>query len=46
MSPVPAKQLDLTAPPVVKKIYQRSLIVGIIFAIASIILAIINPDQF
>ncbi len=46
MSPVPAKQLDLTAPPVVKKIYQRSLIVGIVFAIASIILAISNPDQF
>ena len=46
MSPVPAKQLDLTAPPVVNKIYQRSLIVGIVFAIASIILAITNPDQF
>jgi hypothetical protein len=46
MSPVPATQLDLTAPPVVKKIYQRSLIVGIVFAIASIILAITNPDQF
>ncbi|MFL6443743.1 MAG: hypothetical protein ACJ713_08025 [Candidatus Sulfotelmatobacter sp.] len=46
MSPVPANQLDLTAPPVVKKIYQRSLIVGIVFAIASIILAITNPDQF
>ncbi|MGE5082689.1 MAG: hypothetical protein ACM3ND_07255 [Acidobacteriota bacterium] len=46
MSPVPANQLDLTAPPVVKKIYQRSLIVGIVFAIASVILAITNPDQF
>ena len=46
MNPVPAKQLDLTAPPVVKKIYQRSLIVGIVFAIASVILAITNPDQF
>jgi hypothetical protein len=46
MSPVPATQLDLTAPPVVKKIYQRSLIVGIVFAIASIILAITNPDHF
>jgi hypothetical protein len=46
MSPVPATQLDLTAPPVVKKIYQRSLIVGIVFAIASVILAITNPDQF
>jgi hypothetical protein len=43
---VPATQLDLTAPPVVKKIYQRSLIVGIVFAIASIILAITNPDHF
>src|SRR3954453_11006067 len=46
MSPVPAKQLDLTAPPVVQKIYQRSLIVGIVFAIVSIILAIKNPDEF
>src|SRR5436309_7673587 len=46
MSPVPAKQIDLTAPPVVNKIYQRSLIVGVVFAIASIILAITNPDQF
>src|SRR5437763_16997219 len=46
MNPAPAKQLDLTAPPVVKKIYQRSLIVGIVFAIASIILAIAHPDQF
>src|SRR5436305_4559636 len=46
MSPVPAKQLDLTAPPVVKKIYQRSLIVGVVFAIASIILAITRTDEF
>ncbi|HEX6824279.1 MAG TPA: hypothetical protein VF123_19625 [Candidatus Sulfotelmatobacter sp.] len=46
MSPVPANQLDLTAPPVVRKIYQRSLIVGVVFSIASIILAITNPDQF
>src|SRR5436309_3384704 len=46
MNPAPAKQLDLTAPPVVNKIYQRSLIVGVVFAIASIILAIAHPDQF
>lgn len=46
MSPVPANQLDLTAPAVVKKIYQRSLIVGVVFAIASLILAIMTPDQF
>jgi hypothetical protein len=46
MSPVPANQLDLTAPPVVQKIYQRSLIIGALFAIVSIILAIKNPDEF
>ena len=46
MSPVPANQLDLTAPPVVKRIYQRSLMVGVVFAIGSVILAIMNPDQF
>ena len=31
MSAAPAKQLDLTAPPVVKTIAQRSLIVGVVF---------------
>src|SRR3954454_22252212 len=46
MSPVPANQLDLTAPPVVKRIYQRSMMVGVVFAIGSVILAIMNPDQF
>src|SRR5256885_11713990 len=46
MSPVPANQLDLTAPPIVKRIYQRSLMVGVVFAIGSVILAIMNPDQF
>jgi hypothetical protein len=46
MSPVPANQLDLTAPPVVKRIYQRSLMVGVVFAIGSALLAIMNPDQF
>ena len=46
MSPVPANQLDLTAPLVVSKISQRSLIIGIVFAIISILLAIKNPDEF
>jgi len=46
MSPAPAKQLDLRAPLVVKRIYQRSLMVGVVFAIGSIILAIMKPDQF
>jgi hypothetical protein len=46
MSPVPANQLDLTAPPVTKTIYQRSAIVGLVFTVLSVILAIRNPDQF
>lgn len=46
MSAVPAKQLDLTAPPVVKTIYQRSAIIGIIFAVISMILAVLRPDEF
>jgi hypothetical protein len=46
MSRAPAYQLDLTAPPVIKKIGQRSLIVGIVFAIGAIILAFVRPDEF
>src|ERR1700733_10112987 len=42
----PAKQLDLTAPPVVKTIAQRSLIVGVVFSIVAVILAFKNPDEF
>jgi hypothetical protein len=46
MSPAPAKQLDLTAPPVVKTIAQRSLIVGVVFSIVAVILAFKNPNEF
>ena len=46
MSTAPAKQLDLTAPPVVKTIAQRSLIVGVVFGIVAVILAFKNPDEF
>src|SRR5499427_6577520 len=46
MSAAPGKQIDLTAPPVVKTIGQRSLIVGIIFAIGAIALAFTRPDEF
>lgn len=46
MSAVPGKQIDLTAPPVVKTIGQRSLIVGVIFAIGAIALAFTRPDEF
>jgi hypothetical protein len=38
--------LDLTAPPVVRKISQRSLIIGAVFAVISVVLAFIRPDEF
>ncbi|HKH99284.1 MAG TPA: hypothetical protein VJ999_09260 [Candidatus Sulfotelmatobacter sp.] len=46
MSAATAKQLDLTAPLVVKTISQRSLIVGVVFGIVSVFLAFTHPDQF
>ena len=46
MSAAPANQLDLTAPPVVKTIAQRSLIVGVLFAIVAVVLAMKQPDEF
>jgi hypothetical protein len=39
-------KLDLTPPPVLKTIAQRSLIVGGVFGIVSVILAITQPDEF
>ena len=41
-----AKQIDLTPPPVVKTVMQRSAIVGVVFAIVGVILAVMRPDQF
>jgi hypothetical protein len=38
--------LDLAAPEVVRKISQRSLVIGIIFAVVSGALAFIRPDEF
>jgi hypothetical protein len=46
MSAAPLKQLDLTAPPVVKTIAQRLLIVGGVFALVSLWFAISHPDEF
>jgi hypothetical protein len=46
MSAVAKTNLDLTAPEVVKKISQRSLVIGGIFAVISVILAFIRPDEF
>src|SRR4029077_6983048 len=46
MSTTPVKQFDPTPPPVVKTIAQRSLIVGVVFSIVGVILALKNPDEF
>jgi hypothetical protein len=46
MTATTAKPLDLTAPPVVKTIAQRSLIVGVVFGIVAVILAFTRPDEF
>jgi hypothetical protein len=39
-------KLDLTPPPVLKTIAQRSLIVGVVFGIAAVVLAVTRPDEF
>src|ERR1700693_6462342 len=46
MSAAATPQLDLTAPPIVKKIAQRSLVIGGVFALISGALAFLRPDEF
>ena len=46
MSAVVNSHLDLTAPPIVRKISQRSLIIGLMFALISAVLAFLRPDEF
>src|SRR5271166_6622652 len=46
MSTTRANHLDLMAPPVVKTIQSRSLVVGVIFAAISLVLALYRPDEF
>jgi hypothetical protein len=46
MSAVPSHVLDLMAPPVVKTIEQRSLVVGLVFGAIAAIGAWAQPDQF
>jgi len=46
MSTAPTNRIDLTPPPVVKTIAHRSLIVGVVFGIISVILAFTRPDEF
>jgi hypothetical protein len=38
--------LDLTAPEVVRKISQRSLVIGAVFAVIAVVLAIKQPEEF
>jgi hypothetical protein len=38
MSAAPVTQLDLTPPPVVKKISQRSLVVGVVFSVIAAVI--------
>ncbi len=44
MNAATAKQLDFTAPPVVKKISQWSLIVGVAFGAVAIVIALVLPN--
>lgn len=44
--PVSTQPLDLSPPPVVRKMSQRSLIIGIVFAVISAALAFIHPNEF
>lgn len=46
MSAATATHLDLTTPPVAKTISQRSLIVGVVFGVIAVVLALIQPQQF
>ena len=46
MTTAPLSKFDLMAPPVVKTIQQRSLIVGLVFAVIAAAGAWIQPDQF
>jgi len=46
MSAATTPNLDLTAPEVVKKISERSLVIGLVFALISVVLAFTGIDEF
>jgi hypothetical protein len=46
MSTGRAHNLDLMAPPVAKTIQGRSLVIGLVFAAISLVLAFTRPDEF
>jgi hypothetical protein len=46
MSTAPVNNMEMMAPPVAQTIQQRSLMVGIVFAVIAAILAFLSPEQF
>ncbi len=46
MTTVPMRNADLMTPPVVKTIQQRSLIIGVVFAVIAALGAWLRPDEF
>src|ERR1700686_913113 len=42
----PLKQLDFSAPPIIKTIGQRALIVGVVFSLGALVLAFPRPEEF
>jgi hypothetical protein len=46
MSAAPVRQIDLSPPPVLKTMAQRSLIVGVVFSIIALIFAFTKPAEF
>lgn len=46
MSAGTAPHIDLTPPPITRKIAERSLIIGVIFAVIAVVLAFFRPNEF
>jgi hypothetical protein len=46
MSAAHAHSLNLTAPPVVKTIQNRSLYIGLAFGVVALVLAFVRPEEF
>ncbi len=46
MSTARMNEIDLMAPPVAQTLQQKSLVVGVIFAVISGIIAVVSPQKF
>ena len=46
MNTLATNRLDLATPPVIKTIAQRSLVIGVIFAVIAVVIALKDPAQF